>query len=74
MGLVHLHNDLSITHRDLKPPNILVFLGELLKIADFGISKEHDEESMSLSTKGDRKYAAPEVYLMDVRQKLAPYR
>ena len=29
---------------------------------------------MSLSTKGDRKYAAPEVYLLDVREKLAPYR
>ena len=39
MGLKHLKNN-KIIHRDIKPNNILISQKGLLKIADFGISKQ----------------------------------
>lgn len=39
MGLKHLKNN-RIIHRDIKPNNILISEKGLLKIADFGISKQ----------------------------------
>lgn len=42
MGLEYLHTELNVTHRCLKPENILVFQGDLLKITDYGMTKEHD--------------------------------
>ncbi len=72
--MTHLHEELEITHRDLKPKNILVFEGPLLKISDFGIAREMDENSLFVSSKGDRQYAAPEVFNMERRQKLAPFK
>lgn len=71
LGLEHIHNDKNITHRDFKPANILVFPGNILKIGDFGIAKEHDENSVFVSTRSDRKYAAPEILNMDYGQKFA---
>lgn len=38
-GLQHIH-DQKITHRDLKPMNIFIGEDGLLKIGDFGISKD----------------------------------
>lgn len=60
-GLEHLHRELQVTHRDLKHKNILV-CGYRLKIADFGIAKELDPETNFISSKGDLRYAAPEVF------------
>ena len=51
----------------MKPTNILAFKGDVLKITDFGMAKEHDENTLSLSAKGHRKYSAPEVLMLDVR-------
>jgi serine/threonine protein kinase len=39
LGLKHLKSN-NIIHRDIKPSNILVSEKGLLKISDFGISKE----------------------------------
>ena len=39
-ALLFLKNKLKISHRDIKPQNILVFDGDIYKLADFGEAKE----------------------------------
>jgi serine/threonine protein kinase len=41
-GLNILHQN-KIIHRDIKPLNILIYKGGIIKIADFGISKKAQE-------------------------------
>ncbi|OAR02330.1 hypothetical protein LLEC1_05192, partial [Akanthomyces lecanii] len=63
-ALRYLHN-FSITHRDIKPDNILVSSLEPLevKLTDFGLSKMIDSEQTFLRTFcGTLLYCAPEVY------------
>ena len=63
-GLVHLHK-LGIKHGDLKPDNILVFNGLVLKISDFG-SGRNDESYLgqnSTTHAGTWYYMAPEILL-----------
>ena len=52
----------NIIHRDVKPENI--FISELgsYKLGDFGIAKQLEKTSGSLSRKGTINYMAPEVY------------
>jgi serine/threonine protein kinase len=60
-GLGYLHT--RIVHRDLKPENILV-VGNVLKIADFGLAKFVDEATKTLTFKGSGtpQYMAPEIW------------
>jgi len=58
----YLHN-IGIAHRDLKPENLLSAgddEGEVIKIADFGFSKNFGEEKLKTSC-GSPGYVAPEV-------------
>lgn len=60
-GLEYLHNEKKITHRDIKPDNILLSdYSEypLLKISDFGLSKMRAEMN---TVCGTNLYAAPEI-------------
>lgn len=60
-GLQYLHSK-SITHRDLKPQNILLNTGKKsLKIADFGFAKIIGSESLAETMCGSPMYMAPEV-------------
>ncbi|XP_034017898.1 serine/threonine-protein kinase pdik1l-B isoform X2 [Thalassophryne amazonica] len=71
-GAVAFLHGLGITHRDLKPDNVLVCLtreGPVVKVADFGLSKmsdglmEGDQTRQHFSsTCGSDFYMAPEVW------------
>jgi serine/threonine protein kinase len=63
-ALGYLH-DMNITHRDVKPDNILVQSLDpfMVKLTDFGLSKMVDNEQTFLRTFcGTLLYCAPEVY------------
>uniref|UniRef100_A0A669DUP3 Mitogen-activated protein kinase kinase kinase 12 n=1 Tax=Oreochromis niloticus TaxID=8128 RepID=A0A669DUP3_ORENI len=58
MNYLHLH---KIIHRDLKSPNMLITHDDLVKISDFGTSKELSDKSTKMSFAGTVAWMAPEV-------------
>lgn len=61
-ALQHAH-DLGIIHRDVKPDNMLVTSGGVLKVADMGLAKAMDEDvsmTQSGTGMGTPLYMAPE--------------
>lgn len=68
-AIKYLH-DRNITHRDLKPDNILLESSEeetLIKISDFGLSKLVQNNSVLRTLCGTPLYVAPEVLLTQGR-------
>lgn len=62
-GMIYLH-DLDIIHRDIKSCNILVTRQGVVKIADFGLSREKSTNESQLTTNVvTRWYRAPELLL-----------
>ncbi|XP_019880788.1 ovarian-specific serine/threonine-protein kinase Lok [Aethina tumida] len=62
LAVQHLHSK-GITHRDLKPANVLLSstrFDSLVKVSDFGLSKETHDNIMSTIC-GTPHYVAPEV-------------
>ena len=63
-ALRYLHQQ-KITHRDIKPDNILVAGNQphIFKLSDFGLSKiVKDEETFMKTFCGTILYCAPEIY------------
>ena len=59
-GLEYLYNN-KVFHRDLKPQNILVSNNCIVKITDFGLAKEYEENILSDTICGSPIYMAPEI-------------
>jgi len=62
-GLLYLHKTQHIVHRDIKPSNILANRRGRIKIADFGVAKKLDNQSMAKTFVGTRIYLPPERIL-----------
>ncbi|XVE80727.1 hypothetical protein DITRI_Ditri15bG0003700 [Diplodiscus trichospermus] len=56
----HLHAN-GIMHRDLKPENILLDADGHVKLTDFGLAKQFDENKRSNSLCGTMEYMSPEI-------------
>ena len=52
----------DILHRDIKPENILVAEDGTFRLGDFGVARQMDLTTASLSLKGTFTYMAPEIY------------
>lgn len=55
---MHIKN---ILHRDIKTQNIFVTKNNILKLGDFGISKQLEATKFTNTLKGTPYYMAPEV-------------
>ena len=51
-----------ITHRDIKPQNILVFKDKVYKICDFGEAKEYKNLKRQSTVRGTELYMSPLLY------------
>lgn len=61
LAIKHMH-EFNIIYRDLKPDNVLVNYDGHLKLTDFGLSKQIQEDYYdSHSPVGSHAYLAPEV-------------
>lgn len=58
MHYLHVH---KIIHRDLKSPNVLISYNDVLKISDFGTSRQWNDRSTRMSFAGTVAWMAPEI-------------
>ena len=61
-ALLFLKNKLNISHRDIKPQNVLVFNGNIYKLADFGEAKQIKISKKLNTLRGTELYMSPALY------------
>ena len=59
-GVEHIHSR-GYAHRDLKPENLLLTNNNILKIIDFGLTHEFNDDLLLKTKCGSPSYAAPEI-------------
>ena len=61
MGVNYCHKK-NVLHRDLKPQNLLISKDNIVKIADFGLSKLcFNKNQLAYSICGTPEYIAPKI-------------
>ncbi|KAM4531068.1 LOW QUALITY PROTEIN: dual specificity mitogen-activated protein kinase kinase 6-like [Odontesthes bonariensis] len=68
-ALEHLHRNLSVIHRDVKPSNVLINTQGQVKMCDFGISGHLVDSVAKTMDAGCKPYMAPERINPDLNQK-----
>ena len=61
-ALLFMKEKLNITHRDIKPQNVLIFEGGVYKLADFGEAKEIKIKKNLNTLRGTELYMSPALY------------
>ena len=61
-ALLFMQQNLKISHRDIKPQNVLLFEDGLYKIADFGEAKEAKLSKQVNTLRGTELYMSPALY------------
>ena len=61
-ALLFMQKKLKISHRDIKPQNVLIFSDGIYKIADFGEAKEIKINKEINTLKGTELYMSPALY------------
>ena len=61
-GLLYIQEKYKISHRDIKPQNVLVFANGKYKLADFGEAKEAKVSRQINTLRGTELYMSPALY------------
>ena len=61
-ALLFMKEKLNITHRDIKPQNVLIFSDGVFKLADFGEAKEIKIKKNLNTLRGTELYMSPALY------------
>ena len=61
-SLFYIQEKFHVSHRDIKPQNVLVFPGSKYKIADFGEAKEAKVMRQRNTLRGTELYMSPALY------------
>ena len=60
-GVRYMHETMKQVHRDLKPANILLTSEGVVKLTDFGVSKQlHSTDAFAMTQVGTTSYMSPE--------------